>query len=328
MDHPAAAVDYSPVSGSLFGPNGPSYLDVHQGAEGDCWLMSSLAEVAVRDPSDIENMFTDLGSYTENGSQVELYKVRFFNPSGVAEYVTVDTELPDGGGYYDRVENGVLWVALAEKAYAEANGEGMVTTSNQNTDSYDALDGGQPYWALQAITGKPASSFNINPNNMAAAWNSGELIVLGSSPNAGDNLVVGDSEGTHAYAVISYDASSSSFELYNPWGLSSVVGHTTTYNGNQVYDGPFWLDSTVIAQGLRYPGFRDWVDSWTEAQQQQLARRPGKCQFGNGRIHQLPLVGESCQDFQADFGRNSSCREQPEACFPGAPNRVRRSTTD
>ena len=82
VDHPAADTAYSPVSGSLFGANGPSYLDVHQGAVGDCWLMASLAEVAARNPSDIQNMFTDLGSTTENGSVVELYKVRFFDSAG------------------------------------------------------------------------------------------------------------------------------------------------------------------------------------------------------------------------------------------------------
>ena len=169
----------------------------------------------------------------------------------------MDTELPSGGGYYDRVTNGVLWVALAEKAYAEANGAGIVTTFDVGSDSYDALDpiqngrheGGYPEWALRAITGKSASSFAINPTNIAADWNAGRLIVLGSSPNAGDNLIVGDSNGTHAYAVISYNASSSTpFELYNPWGLSSVVGHTSSFNGHQVYDGPFWFSSSLISQ--------------------------------------------------------------------------------
>jgi len=249
-NHPAAETAYSPVSGSLFGANGlPSYRDVQQGDVGDCWLLSSLAEVAARYPSDIENMFTDLGSAMENGSAVELYKVRFFNNAGAPEYVTVDTELPSGGDYYDQPANSVLWVALAEKAYAEANGEGFVTTSSPGSDSYAALDGGDPSWALQAITGKPASDYSISPANIAAAWNAGQLIVLCSSPNAGDNLIVGDSYGTHAYAVISYNASSSTpFELYNPWGLSSVVGHTSSFNGHQVYDGPFWFGSSLISQ--------------------------------------------------------------------------------
>ena len=161
----------------------------------------------------------------------------------------MDTELPSGGGYYDHVTNGVLWVALAEKAYAQANGAGIVTTQYVGSDSYAALNGGYPAWALQAITGKPASMFTINPANIAAAWNAGQLIVLGSSPNANDNLIVGDSNGTHAYAVINYNASSSTpFELYNPWGLSSVVDHTWNWNGHQVYDGPFWFGSSPMLQ--------------------------------------------------------------------------------
>ena len=256
VNHPTAATAYTPVSGTLFGANGPSYLDVQQGYVGDCWLMASLAEVAARDPQDIQSMFTAAGTTVENGSTVSLYTVRFFNSAGVAEYVTVDTELPSGGSYYDRPANGVLWVALAEKAYAEANGAGYVATGSEGNDSYAALNGGDPSWALQAITGKSANDYAINPTNITAAWNSGELIVLCSSPNAGDNLVVGDSQGTHAYAMVNYSASSSnSFELYNPWGCSSVVGSTVTYNGNQVYGGAFWANATVINNDFAWQEF-------------------------------------------------------------------------
>jgi hypothetical protein len=198
VDHPAAAASYTLVSGSLFGANGPSYLDVHQGYVGDCWLMASLAEVAARDPADIQSMFTAAGTTVENGSVVSLYKVRLFDSKGVAGYFTVDTELPGSGRYYDQVANGVLWAALAEKAFAEANGADWVTTGSEGSDSYNALNGGDPSWALQAITGKSANDFSINPTNIAAAWNAGELIVLGSSPNANDNLIVGDSQGNRS----------------------------------------------------------------------------------------------------------------------------------
>ena len=73
VDHPAAATAYTPVSGSLFGANGPSYLDVQQGDLGDCWLLASLAEVAARDPADIRSMFTAAGTTVENGATVSLY---------------------------------------------------------------------------------------------------------------------------------------------------------------------------------------------------------------------------------------------------------------
>ena len=100
---------------------------------GDCWLIASLAEVAARDPQDIKNMFTYDGTTVDNGATVGLYSVRFFSSNGTAFDVEVDTELPAAGEYYDFVANGlgtqVLWVALAEKAYAEANSVGFVTTS-------------------------------------------------------------------------------------------------------------------------------------------------------------------------------------------------------
>ena len=101
---PASGTAYSPAPASapLFNngrpkPPVPSYLDVEQGAVGDCWLLASLAEVAARDPQDINNMFAYDGTTVDNGSTVGLYSVRFFSPDGVGFYVQVDTELPSGG---------------------------------------------------------------------------------------------------------------------------------------------------------------------------------------------------------------------------------------
>ena len=119
--------------------------------------MASLAEVAARYPSDIQNMFTYDGQAIENGSVVGIYTVRFFNSAGAARYVTVDTELPGGGSYYDHPENGVLWPALAEKAYAVANGDGFVSTSYVGSDSYGAMNNGYASWAYKPSRGiRPA----------------------------------------------------------------------------------------------------------------------------------------------------------------------------
>ncbi len=233
---PGQGNTYTPVSGSLWGPNGPSYLDVRQGAEGDCWLMASLAEVAARDPSAIESMFTYLGNTTDNGSVVSLYNVRLYDSAGVAHYITVDTELPDGGSYYDNATNGILWAALVEKAYAMANGEGIVTSSERGVDSYAALNEGQPVWALQAITGWSASDFSLNPSDVATAWNAGKLIVLGTSSPASSLIV-----GGHAYAMVGYNPSSSTpFELYNPWGFENATD----------YDGQYLVLLVTNAAGL------------------------------------------------------------------------------
>jgi hypothetical protein len=245
VDHPAAGASYVPVSGSLFGPGGPSYLDVRQGNVGDCWLLSSLAEVAVRAPADIRNMFTYDGTTVENGSLVGVYTVRLFDNNGVARNIIVDTELPAGGTMYDRPVNGVLWVALAEKAYAQANGLGYVTSGNMGNDSYSALDFGAPRWALHAITGNPISAFSIDPVNIAAAWNAGKLIVLTATYPPSPYIV-----GSHIYAVVGYDPTSSQpFKVFNPWGTNSSGWALSTNNGQQVW-GLFNANAGFLSQNF------------------------------------------------------------------------------
>src|SRR5208337_3368314 len=138
-----------------------------------------------------------------------------------------------------------LWVALAEKAYAVANGLGYVTTNNEYQDSYNALGGGDPAWALHAITGNPASDYYINPTNLASAWNSGDLIVL-TTTDPPSSYIVGD----HCYAVVGYNASSGEpFEAFNPWGTNSSGWAPYTYNGNQVY-GLFTANAAFISQNF------------------------------------------------------------------------------
>jgi hypothetical protein len=258
LNEPTAAYGYSAVSGTLFGANGPSYLDVQQGQEGDCWLLSSLAAVAARNPSLIESMFTYKGTEVENGATVGLYSVRLYSTNGTAEYITVDTELPDGGKYYDMPENGVLWVALAEKAYAEANGAGYVTTQEVGSDSYNALNGGDPAWALHAITGQSANDFAINPTNLAAAWNAGDYIVIATGATTANSAIVSD----HAYAVVGYTASSSTpFEVYNPWGtVQASEAHVYgLFNASAATLSQNFVEQTFVSdlaeQGGAQPGF-------------------------------------------------------------------------
>jgi hypothetical protein len=195
---------------------------VQQGQLGDCWLLAAFAETAARVPADIQNMFIYDGTTVENGSTVGVYSVRYYTSGGVAQYVTVDTELPAGGGYYDNPVNNVLWVALAEKAYAEANGLGFVRTNNQYCNSYAALNGGGGFYALPAITGKSASFNSFNTSAITTAWQSGQLITLGTNPNLmtalnlnGVNIV-----HNHEYAVVGYNSMTQQFTLFSPWGVN------------------------------------------------------------------------------------------------------------
>jgi hypothetical protein len=231
----------------LFNNNQPSFLDVEQGAAADCWLEASLAEVAARDPQDIRNMFIYDGTTVDNGSTVGLYSVRFFSTNGSAFYVQVDTELPWAGGYYDHIHNALgtscLWVALAEKGYAEANALGLVTTGAEYQGSYGSLNYADPAYALHAITGNPASDYYIDPTGIANAWNSGKLIVI-CTDTPPSSYIVGD----HCYAVVDFKASSNfPFKVFNPWG-TDAWGWAPGYS-NKIY-GLFGANAAFISQNF------------------------------------------------------------------------------
>ena len=199
------------VSGVLFAKGGPKYSDIYQGVIGDCTLMASLAEVAFRDPATIQNMFIDNGDGT--------LTVRLFH-NGTPDYVTVDTQLPDGGQLYDRVTNGVLWAALAEKAMVEENASGWLGTWDPGSDSYAALNGGDQGTAvayLSAITGLPSSAYGVNPSNIEEGWQADKLVLLSTGAAPAGSYLASD----HCYAMVGYNAASNTpITLFNPWGIT------------------------------------------------------------------------------------------------------------
>ncbi len=224
---------------TLFGPNGPSYTDVAQGSAGDCWLLASLAETAARDPQAIENMFVSNGNGT--------WTVRFYVGSKT-DYVTVNDQLPvasanpsyNGGFAFDEPQNGVLWVALAEKAFVQENLSGQIDTAQPGVASYTALNGNFPAVALAAITGQSTDEFNLTPGmsaqEIAAALQAGDLVCIGSDSSGINSELVPD----HCYAVIGYNPSSSMpFEVFNPWGVrTSNMTNGQTY-GTFIANGAF-----------------------------------------------------------------------------------------
>lgn len=233
---------YRYASGSLF-QNGISYQDVNQNDLGDCYFMASLGATANHSSSTIQNMFTDNGDGT--------FTVRFFN-NGAADYVTVDRYLPTdawgnavfagwGGGSNTESDN-ELWVALAEKAYAQLNESGWIGQDNSNSyngtvtsatavsSNNAGLNGGWPYNAMRHITGRNTShndvswrdwwSFFITTsddlNNIINNYNSGQLVVL-NTKNSG---VASGIVANHSYTMTGYNSYTQCFQLYNPWGSS------------------------------------------------------------------------------------------------------------
>ncbi|MBJ7298182.1 MAG: peptidase, partial [Dolichospermum sp.] len=214
---PVASGTYSYVSGSLF-QNGLSADDVDQGAVGDCYYVATLASIAQEKPDYIQNMFTDNGDNT--------FTVRFYN-NGVADYVTVDRYLPTyssgnavyagwGGGSSTSTTN-ELWVALAEKAYAQLAESGW-SRSSTSTNSYAAISGGWMDTVIRQVTGLGTSSFeavNMNQTQLINLVNSNQILTVGFVYAAGNTLGVVNG---HAYTITAYNATNGTFHLRNPWG--------------------------------------------------------------------------------------------------------------
>jgi hypothetical protein len=330
VPYPTATAAYSPASGSLFvhydkyGNPLPDYRDVQQGNLGDCWLIASLAETAARAHSDITNMFSFKGNVLANGNWLGVYTVRLYDSfTGAAQSITVDTELPGGGTLYDNTtpvalggKTTVLWAALAEKAYAEANARGLVTSSNPGFTSYSALSSGWPQWALHAITGQSADRYGINPTglgfNLVSAWTAGDLIVLCTTSPTSSYIV-----GSHCYALVGYDSSSSQpFTVFNPWGTDAngwAPGHTNTNYGLFTADAAF-LSKNFTTQTLGTGAAPGELQVHPEEQSRFMAPAPAAAAVLDTAPHQA----HSALDLV--FVQAVRPRKQAKAADPFAPD--------
>jgi len=219
---------YSKVNKPLF-KDGVSYKDISQGDLGDCYFLAGLGAAALHNPSAIEdNMFID----NEDGT----FTVKFFK-DGKADYVTVDQFLPNGGNVYASARQ-ELWVALAEKAYAQLNEEGGL--GQDDTNSYEGISGGWSRNTMKHITGKSTDSGKITHyNKIANQFNSQEMVTLWTK--GGDKKLYLDTAqkivANHEYVMTGYDKSTRTYKLYNPWGQALEVNRSElkAYFGGWTY---------------------------------------------------------------------------------------------
>lgn len=235
LDRPVASysgvtVTYATAAGTLFGAGGPKYTDVKQGAVGDCYFVATLGETALKLPSAIQSMFVVNGDGT--------YGVRFYQ-NGTARWVTVDSQLPTyNGGYFLYANMGaranstsnVLWVALAEKAYAQMNEAGWLRPSSWGggQNAYTGIEGGLFTDAAKQIANRSGSNYTVNGASddvsMNNAVTAGKLIGFASKSSPGDSRIVGN----HQYVLISYNATTKTVTLFNPWGINNGSSYPGT----------------------------------------------------------------------------------------------------
>jgi hypothetical protein len=248
------AAAYQRASGTLFGAPGPKGTDVQQGNIADCYFLSCLGSTARNDPQAIRGMFINNGDGT--------YTVRLFN-NGRADYVTVDSYLPESNGTFVCANYGgslassgnVLWVALAEKAYAQLAEEGWsrsyAGTGVYESNSYAALNYGEDVPTLKQLTGSnQTSSYTVGTSQATAARliqdiNAHKPLVAWTTTDANGYGAIGN----HVYMVEGYNVVTRTFTLLNPYADGSTyppdgqrVLHLTWQQFTQEYGG--W-DSVV-----------------------------------------------------------------------------------
>ncbi|MCW2284326.1 hypothetical protein M2323_002125 [Rhodoblastus acidophilus] len=231
----------------LFAAGGASMNDVNQGYLGDCYFLSSCAEVALQNQSLIASMFTDNGNGT--------YGVRLYE-NGVAQYVTVNSQLANGGAIFNHASD--LWASLAEKAYAQLQAGGAYTGNSYAGDSYTAIgNGGSPLYGLEALTGSKVlqefggtssgwTGYTLNASfsvtgyaaNQSTSTLLAELIadlkahddvILCSNTNAYDSLGRQTLVASHAMSIYGYNTATGLLQVRNPWGVASGQKWATTF---------------------------------------------------------------------------------------------------
>lgn len=235
---------YTKVTGTLYGSSNEARIgDIDQNQLGDCFFLAGLGATFRRQSNDAGNTSSSVikSMITDNGD--DTYTIRFysrtsFNP-GEAQYVTVDRQIATS--IAAKTNNGVLWVALVEKAYAQWQ------EWRRSFPGYNIIgNGGTIFSALQEITGRAATNYSIttvNFSTLETALANGKAITAARTGSSSQYIV-----GNHAYSVTNTYINSSGQQrvvVRNPWGVDGK-----TISGTN--DGFIDLSFAEFTQSFNY----------------------------------------------------------------------------
>jgi hypothetical protein len=251
---------YTQANGSLF-INGASAADIVQGATADCYFLAALGGTANDKNALISDMFRNNGDGT--------WSVRFYT-NGKVDYVTVDRMMATNNNgnyiYANRGQsvagNNELWVALAEKAYAQVNESGRIGQDGTNfygNGNDNGIGWGSRGAATTHITNLSTSTesltnfdifglspFGLDRNELISLVNGNRIVTIGSfngnatDSDAGETNISTAAQG-HAYTITGYSAVTGRFTIRNPWGNRHLsltfdqlmqLGGTVTYSNS------------------------------------------------------------------------------------------------
>jgi hypothetical protein len=194
-----------------------SVNDLNQGQIGDCFLISSIGELALTNSAAIGRMIHSNSNgtetvtlYTAQNGSLPTYGTTAFKPVEVTVTNVFPTYAVNNGATQDVAANQKeIWPQVLEKAVATLDG-GYGSIAN----------GGSPLIAMEELTGHAATYMSAASLTVAALQKfiaAGDLIVMDtySKPNLPDNLV-----SNHAYMLQSLTVTTGGamLQLRNPWG--------------------------------------------------------------------------------------------------------------
>ena len=207
-----------------FVKGGISRFDINQGSIGDCWAVSTIANLAStikRHPEIMQQIFDPNQSFEGNNHH---FTFKFFK-NGMWEEVTVDDYLPWNTAkqkllFVSSTEKLEFWPCLLEKAYAKFRG------------SYADMVGGWMSWALNDMTGDDWTEVETNEDmyhDVCDKIASHGLVLAACFNNWSFDYYTGavDLVSGHAYSITGFGGDVNQgkcVRVRNPWGQGEYSG--------------------------------------------------------------------------------------------------------
>ena len=209
---------------NLYGQTGlPQITDVNQGNPGDCVAESTMVQLALHQPGDLQNMFVSEG----NG----IYGVRFYI-GGNEMWVTVNSSIPKNSNgtlpyNYNNISDSSLWAELLEKAFVQLGSTGLI--NHPAVNSYQNISGNNMDNVLKIFNGSNSYDFKYTDtywskekNALLYAIQNNEDILICSYVQTYGSNGKSNFETSHCESIVGYDQATDMFIIRNPWGVGGA----------------------------------------------------------------------------------------------------------
>lgn len=233
------------TSGVLFTPGGPKLGSIRQGRVGDCFCLAPLAAMLARDPQEVTRLFETEG---DGNYSVRLGKKAVIVAAPTDAEIVLTASTAQSG----------MWVNLYEKAVGTTRLKPEeVAAGAAGTSPLDAVArGGSAGTMLSVLTGNPITRFSCRfarssettdkerttqmldlRKRLTAAVTERRLITCGTTKTTTPGITP-----NHAYAVLGYDETTDTIQLWNPHGDSfQPKGTEGLANGYPRSEGVFCM---------------------------------------------------------------------------------------